>query len=185
LKRIREALRISQKQFAEQFRTSQAQVSRWEGDAKELTPEVRNWVEVAEAKVTGSASETQPGTGSLLYSYPAPTFRRLWEEAPKRMEHLHARAVLRPSKTEGFADATLEITFQGLRIPRGDSLYLDCLGVLPRLTRVRYKDEDLLQFRLIDASNLSITKFRFRGFEDGSRATWQVKCLPANRAGAV
>lgn len=156
LKRVRKSLGLSQGKFAAQFNVSQSQVSRWEA-GEEMTPTVLQWLKT-KAKNLGEVPEgSTPGTDSLLYSYPSQTFRRLWDESPKRLGHLHAQAEIRPSSSNpAYADATLTLTFQGLRVPRGDTLYLDCLGILPKLSPVVVDGERFLQFKESEASRLSL-----------------------------
>jgi transcriptional regulator with XRE-family HTH domain len=162
LKRVRKALSLSQGKFAAQFNVSQSQVSRWEA-GEDMTPNVLEWLKKKANSLGEPPGDTTVGTASLLYSYPTSTFRRLWDESSKRMEHLHAQADIRPSTSNpDYADAILTLTFQGLRVPRGDSLYLDCLGVLPKLSPVIIKDEKFLQVKESEASRLTLKDVKAR-----------------------
>ena len=159
LKTVRRKLQISQKRLAEQFNASQSQVSRWEA-GEDLPPNVLEWVKTNADNLNEVPGEGSPGTTSLLYSYPVATFRRLWDESPKRMKHLHVQAVVKPSTTNpGFADAKMILTIQGLQVPRKDSLYLDCLGVLPKLSHIIHDTNEYLGFKESETSALKIVRW--------------------------
>lgn len=155
LKQARKFRRMTQGVLAEQFGTSQTQLSRMEG-GEPLTEALKEWVLSVEEESRESGGLRLDGTRSNLYSYSAALARRLSEESSMRLRHLEANAEIRASKVSGFADAKLQIYFRGLRVPRGEAFYLDCLGAFPPLSPAKGMGGHVLQFDQREGSKLTL-----------------------------
>ena len=169
LREARKKQGVSQQVLAVRFDVSQKQISLMENGDSELSQKAIEYIEEHGADDDGAedAGETSP-----RYSYTRPTFNRLWAESEKRVEHMLLRGTIEPSRWEGFVDTTLEIDFQGLRVPRGeDALYMDCVGVVPQ-TRPPSDDSMIWTF---DASEGTDLKFVNETIADDASASAKQK----------
>lgn len=147
LKAARDQVGLSQEQLAQRLGISQKQVSLMERGLAEPSPEARRFslepeifLQADPRAAVRPARRPSEGVLSHTYSLQPATFRRLWQESPKRAEHMALEAVVKKSSSKGtdkyfFADVDLKIIFEGLRVPKNELLYLDCVGLVPDLTK--------------------------------------------------